>query len=78
MPVFHGGYLLCRYGKIEGDKLTDINSIELRDELGRLVQNFKGNTNSISIDLSTYSNGIYTLIIKGIDFTEMKKVQLLK
>ena len=63
---------------IEGDKLVEISSIELRDELGRLVQNIKGNTNSISIDLSNYSNGIYTLVLKGTDFTEIKKVQFLK
>ncbi len=63
---------------IEGDKLVEISSVELRDELGRLIQDFKGNTNSITIDLSSYSNGIYTLVLKGSDFTEIKKVQLLK
>ncbi|MES2587754.1 MAG: M43 family zinc metalloprotease [Bacteroidota bacterium] len=63
---------------LEGDKLLEVNSLELRDELGRLVQTFKGNKSSITIDLSPFSDGIYTLTLKGLDFEEIQKVQILK
>ena len=58
---------------------STFTQVEGLDELGRIVFSSKTEfTKTNSIDLSTYSNGIYTLVLKGTDFTEMKKVQLLK
>lgn len=62
---------------ISGDKLNDIKSIEVRDELGRLVQSYS-KENIDQMNISTLSNGIYTLIIKGSSYDEVERIQLFK
>ncbi len=63
---------------LKGNDTVEILSAELRDELGRVVLNVNEISNSTEIDLTPLSNGIYTLLIKGNNFTEIQKVQLLK
>ncbi len=63
---------------LKGDEAVEILSVELRDELGRVVLNVSEISNSTEIDLTSLSNGIYTLIIIGNNFTEIQKIQLLK
>lgn len=62
---------------ISGENLSEIKSIEVRDELGRLVKTYD-QQNIGQLNISELSNGVYTLIIKGNAFDEIERIQLFK
>jgi uncharacterized delta-60 repeat protein len=60
---------------ITGVDASEIVSIELFDEVGRLVLK---TTETETIDLNNYANGMYQLVIKATSFESMQKIQLMK
>ncbi|MFN5417127.1 MAG: M43 family zinc metalloprotease [Flavobacteriia bacterium] len=63
---------------IQGELMEKVSSIELRDELGRLVKLINEKELKSEIDLSNLSVGIYTLILNGDSFKEIQKIQVIK
>ncbi|TNE54536.1 MAG: T9SS type A sorting domain-containing protein [Bacteroidetes bacterium] len=62
--------------QIEGDYVHAISSIEVRDQLGRNVQDYGAGTTQVN--LNELSNGIYLLVINGENFQETIRIQLNK
>ena len=63
---------------IEGENLSKYNTIELRDEAGRLVGNWKVDNLKTNINLSSYAAGNYTIRIANASNQVVKKIQILK
>ena len=63
---------------IEGENLSKYNTIELRDEAGRLVGNWKVDNLKTNINLSSYAAGNYTIRIANTSNEVVKKIQILK
>jgi large repetitive protein len=63
---------------IQSDYLHLITTVELRDELGRLVREYSQSDLVNAINMHDFADGLYTLIIKGDDFEQVQKVQLVK
>jgi len=53
-----------------------INSLEMIDAAGRLVGTWSVKDNKISLDLSTYAVGSYSLVFKGANHQMMKRLEI--
>ena len=62
---------------IKGELLNNIKTIEIRDELGRLV-GMQELTIDHSINLSDLADGLYSIVLKGENFEKIERVQLIK
>ncbi|MES2587755.1 MAG: M43 family zinc metalloprotease [Bacteroidota bacterium] len=62
---------------IKGDFVNEIKTIEIQDELGRLVKIQELNIGN-SIDLSELADGLYNLVLKGDNFEKIERVQVIK
>ena len=63
---------------IQGESLYLVQSVELRDELGRLVLQLNQSDLATPVSLYDFADGLYTVIIKGDDFEKVSKIQLMK
>ena len=60
---------------LQGELMEKVTSIELRDEIGRLVKFINNKELKSEIDLSNLSVGIYTVVLNGDSFKEIQKIQ---
>lgn len=63
---------------VSGDKTAQIKSVSLFDATGRLVMHVLNPEIQKPLDLSSYSTGVYTLVLSGDDFSENLKINILK
>jgi hypothetical protein len=63
---------------IQGESMHLIQSVELRDELGRLVLLLNASDLAAPVSMYDFADGLYTVIIKGDGFEKISKVQLVK
>lgn len=61
---------------IEGENLHKYQQIELRDAAGRLVASWKVGESKMSLDLSGYASGQYTVKIAGAENQVVKKINI--
>lgn len=62
--------------KIKSDFLTQYTTIELIDQLGRMLSFWQINSTTMNIDLNEIANGNYILVFKGDNKRVMQKIQL--
>lgn len=60
---------------IKGD-LLKFNTVELRDQLGRVVQSWKISADGMSLDVSNVALGNYLMVFNGSNGTEIRQVQI--
>lgn len=63
---------------VEGSDLVHYTTLELYDATGRVVQEWKVNKDKMSLDLSKYAVGSYSLHFKGIDNERIERVEIIK
>jgi len=63
---------------VEGSDLVHYITLELYDATGRVVQEWKVNKDKMSLDLSKYAVGSYSLHFKGIDNERIERVEIIK
>lgn len=61
---------------ISSDKLMNFQTIELTDQLGRVIQTWNVNKTFMSLNVSQIANGNYNLVFKGIDGKAVERVQV--
>jgi hypothetical protein len=63
---------------VEGSDLVRYTTLELYDATGRVVQEWKVNKDKMSLDLSKYAVGSYSLHFIGIDNERIERVEIIK
>ena len=63
---------------LKSENLESVRSVILHDALGRIVNVYFDITEVTIFDLSEYAEGMYTISIKGDDFENIQKVQVIK
>ncbi|MFN5417243.1 MAG: T9SS type A sorting domain-containing protein, partial [Flavobacteriia bacterium] len=63
---------------LKSENIESVRSVVLHDALGRIVNVYFDITEATIFDLSEYAEGMYTISIKGDDFENIQKVQLIK
>ncbi|MGV3630857.1 MAG: M43 family zinc metalloprotease [Bacteroidota bacterium] len=63
---------------IQSESLHLVQTVELRDELGRLVLVLNQSDLAQPVSMYDFADGLYTVIIKGDGFEKISKVQLVK
>jgi hypothetical protein len=67
------GYLI-----VKGNLNNNLQSIEIRDELGRIVLVQTDVFIETTLNLSDLADGMYSLILKGNNFEKIERIQLIK
>ncbi|TNE56074.1 MAG: T9SS type A sorting domain-containing protein [Bacteroidetes bacterium] len=63
---------------LKGDQLTNFNTVELRDQLGRTLVSWTIDGTQMDLDFGAVAEGNYFLVFKGDDAKFIEKVQVLK
>jgi hypothetical protein len=63
---------------VEGSDLVRYTTLELYDATGRVVQEWKVNKDKMSLDLSKYAVGSYSLHFIGVDNERIERVEIIK
>ncbi|MCE3295944.1 MAG: hypothetical protein K0R65_1658 [Crocinitomicaceae bacterium] len=63
---------------ISGDKIAQVKSVVLYDATGREVLIVTNPEAGKPVELNAYSNGVYTLVLAGDNFSEKVKIHILK
>lgn len=61
---------------INSDILTQYSSIELVDQLGRVLGSWDVNNTQMTVDMGSVANGNYTLVFKGENGNHTQKIQI--
>lgn len=61
---------------ISSDKLMNFQTIELTDQLGRVIQTWNVNKTYMSLNVAQIANGNYNLVFKGLNGKAVERVQV--